>query len=299
MSDFLQRARAPLSSEEWERLDQTVLDAAQQQRVARRFLSIFGPIGAGHQYIPQLSLTRNTAAATDNLGAGGTPVTVGTRSQRPLTLISKDFSLHWRDIETARQLGLPLDLGAAAAASVLCAAREDDLVLHGDKALGLDGLATVAGHRTVTRRDWGVSGHAFLDIVEAIDHMAAAGFYPPYALICSLNLYACMLRVSGSSGVLELTQIREMCSGGVLQSVHSKSALLVAVGPQNFDLVIGQDLTVAYARSDNMDHVFRVLETMTLRVKQPAAICSLMPRTASPTHRVRRGVPEEATGVGD
>jgi uncharacterized linocin/CFP29 family protein len=221
------------------------------------------------------------------------------RSQRPLTLVSKDFSLHWRDIEAARQLGLPLDMGAAAAASTLCAAREDELILHGDKALGLDGLSTVAGRRMVTRRDWGVSGHAFLDIVEAIDHMAAAGYYPPYALICSPNLYACMLRVSGSSGVLELTQIREMCSGGVFQSVQSKSALLVAVGAQNFDLVIGQDVTVAYVRSDNMDYVFRVLHTMALRVKQPGAICSLLPRTASPTHRVRRGVPEEATGVGD
>jgi uncharacterized linocin/CFP29 family protein len=299
MADFLQRAQAPLSTDEWENIDKIVVDSAHQQLVGRSFLDLFGPIGAGHQFVPRLALAGVTPASADDLGQGGTPVTVSARTQLPLTIIHKDFTLHWRDVETARQSGLPLDLGAAAAASTLCAAREDELIFHGDKTLGIDGLTTVSGHRTMTRRDWGIAGHAFLDIVEAIDHMAVAGFYPPYALICSPNLFACLLRVSGTSGVLELNQARELCTAGVLRSMHVKSAVLLAVGPHNVDLVVGQDLTVAYVRVENMDYVFRVMETLALRIKRPAAICSLVPRTASPTHRVRRGVPEEATGGGD
>jgi uncharacterized linocin/CFP29 family protein len=299
MADFRQRAQSPLTSEEWERLDKITAVAASEQRVGRRVLDLFGPIGAGHQFVPRLSLAGVTTAAADLAGQGGAAVSVAARSHLPLTIIHKDFTLHWRDVETARQSGLPLDLGAAAAAAALCAAREDDLIFHGDKPLGIEGLTTVAGHRSMTRRDWGLAGHAFLDIVEATDHMAAAGLYPPYALVCSPNLYACLLRVAGAAGVLELSQAREICTAGVFRSAHIKSALLLAVGPQNFDLVVGQDLTVAYTRTENMDYVFRVLETLALRVKRPAAICSLVPRTASPTHRVRRGVPEEATGGGD
>ncbi len=299
MADFLQRAQAPLTDEEWQTLDKTVAETARRQFVARRVLDLFGPIGAGHQFVPRLALAGVTPASADNLGQGGEPIAVAARTQLPLTIIHKDFVLHWRDVESARQSGLPLDLGAAAAASALCTAREDELIFHGDKTLGIDGLATVPGHRSMTRRDWGLGGHAFLDIIEAVDHMTSAGLQPPFALVCSPNLFACLLRVTGTSGVLELNQARELCSAGVFSSAHVKSAVLLAVGPHNFDLVVGQDLTVGYVRSENMDYVFRVVETLALRIKRAAAICSLVPRTASPTHRVRRGVPEEATGGGD
>jgi uncharacterized linocin/CFP29 family protein len=244
-------------------------------------------------------LSGAASASVENAGQGDTPIVVSERTQVPLTLVHKDFCLHWRDIEYARQSGLPLDLAAAAAASAACAAREDDLILRGDKTVGIEGLSNAAGRRTMTRRDWGVGGHAFLDVVDAIDRLTTEGFYPPYALICSPNLYACLLRVYGNAGVLELTQVRELCTAGVFQSPYVTSALLIAVGPHNLDLVIGQDMTTAYVGSADLDYTFRVMETVGLRIKRAGAICALMPRTSSPTHRVRRGVPEEAMGVGD
>ncbi len=299
MADFLQRAQAPLTRDEWDALDKTVRDTAAQQWVGRRFLTVCGPIGAGHLTAPRLTYSGGTAAVADSLGQGGTPIMVAERSHVPLTIVHKDFTLHWRDVEAARQSGLPLDLGAAAAAASLCAGREDELVFHGDKTLGIEGLCTATGHRNVTRRDWGIGGHAFLDIVEAADHMSAAGFHPPYALVCSPNLFACLLRVAGGSGVLEIDQARQLCTAGVYRSVHVKSAVMVAVGVHNVDLVVGQDLTTAFVGVQNLDFQFRVVETIALRVKRPGALTSLSPRSASPTHRVRRGVPEEAMGGGD
>ena len=37
-------------------------------------------------------------------------------------MIHKDFRLHWRDLETAAQLGIPLDVSAAAAAATFAPA---------------------------------------------------------------------------------------------------------------------------------------------------------------------------------
>jgi len=48
-----------------------------------------------------------------------------------------------------------------------------------------------------------------------------------------------------------------------------------ALQAYNFDLVIGQDLIVAYEGSEGLDHAFSVLETLALRVKRPGAICRL------------------------
>jgi len=48
-----------------------------------------------------------------------------------------------------------------------------------------------------------------------------------------------------------------------------------ALQAYNFDLVIGQDLIVAYEGNEGLDHAFSVLETLALRVKRPGAICRL------------------------
>ena len=67
------------------------------------------------------------------------------RTQLELPLFYEDFTLLGRDLELAAQTGLPVDLSAAIAAAKKAARREDDLVLNGNKALGVDGLLTVKG----------------------------------------------------------------------------------------------------------------------------------------------------------
>ncbi len=51
MTDYLNREEAPLSHEDWERLDKIVVKTAQKRLVGRRFISIYGPLGAGIQVI--------------------------------------------------------------------------------------------------------------------------------------------------------------------------------------------------------------------------------------------------------
>jgi uncharacterized linocin/CFP29 family protein len=51
--------------------------------------------------------------------------------------------------------------------------------------------------------------------------------------------------------------------------------LLLSLGAWNFDMVVGQDATVAYMGNEALDHLFRVFETLALRVKRPGAVCVL------------------------
>jgi len=50
------------------------------------------------------------------------------------------------------------------------------------------------------------------------------------------------------------------------------SALLADTGAQNVDLAIGLDMATAYVESNNLNHRFRVLESLVLRVRRPGAI---------------------------
>jgi len=45
--DYLGRNDAPISAELWQQIDETVINNAKQHMVCRRFLNIYGPLGAG------------------------------------------------------------------------------------------------------------------------------------------------------------------------------------------------------------------------------------------------------------
>ena len=49
--DYLSRNDAPISAELWKDIDATVIDNAKQHMVCRRFLNIYGPLGAGASYV--------------------------------------------------------------------------------------------------------------------------------------------------------------------------------------------------------------------------------------------------------
>ncbi|HBQ93842.1 MAG TPA: bacteriocin, partial [Sulfobacillus sp.] len=95
--------------------------------------------------------------------------------------------------------------------------------------------------------------------------------------------FALWHRLYGNSGVLEVDQIRQLVQGGVYMSlfIPKNDALVVANAPQNLDLAVGLDTSVAFLESSAMNHRFRVLETLTLRVKRPGAVCHLIPLSTS------------------
>jgi uncharacterized linocin/CFP29 family protein len=147
---------------------------------------------------------------------------------------------------------------------------------------GYDGLFTVNGRHTLGRRDWANTGNAFQDVVEAIRILSDDGFYGPYGMVVNPVLYSQMQQVYTATAVLEIEHIKKLVAEGVYQSplVHDGFGLILATGSQNFDLAVAQDLTVAYLGPDKMNHPYRVLESVYLRIKRPGAICTLEPRKA-------------------
>jgi uncharacterized linocin/CFP29 family protein len=68
-----------------------------------------------------------------------------------------------------------------------------------------------------------------------------------------------------------------VAEGGLFRSpvLAENQGLVVSQGAYNFDLVVAQDLITAYLGPEGMDHTFRLLEILALRIKRPGAICTL------------------------
>jgi uncharacterized linocin/CFP29 family protein len=222
--------------------------------------------------------TGKNVAGVDMTGdAEGLLVVANSRKTVSLPQLYVDFKITWRDVETDRQFGLPIDVSAAAIAAGSVATQEDSLIFNGNKALGLEGLFTATGGATVKIGNWDEPGTGLADVVKAVNTLATAGHYGPYAMAMSPALFGKLIRVYANTGMLEIDQIKALVSGGIYYSnaIDGAKAVLVEVGSKNLSLAIGQDLTVGYLGAEHMNHLFKVLETVALMIRRPSAICTL------------------------
>lgn len=278
MQQFLGHEENPLRPDEWTRLTETVVEVARRSLVGRRFIDLYGPLGAGVQTVPYDEFQGAGAGAIDLVGEADTaPVFSDKRQFKTIPLVYKDFLLHWRDIESARAGNLPLDVSAAAGAAAFCAQKEDHLILFGDEKLGQEGLMNVEGRETLALRDWSQAGNAYTNIVEATEKLLANDHYGPYAVVVSPRLFALMHRVFEKTGVLEIETVRKLAADGVYQSnlLKGEAAVVVSTGRENLDMAVSMDLSVAYLGAERMNHPFRVLEGILLRIKHADAICTI------------------------
>jgi uncharacterized linocin/CFP29 family protein len=292
-SSFLLREDAPFTDEQWEAIDRTAIERARQTLVGRRVVPVEGPFGAGVLAVPDDRLDGTVRGHVDLLGQTEDAVVIQRRAMLPLALIYKDFWLHWRDIEANLRFGTPLPAGMIAAAASACAQAEDNLIFNGDPEIGTPGLLTVPERQTIPLGDWGRVGQGFEDVVEGMRVLTEEGFTGPYALALSPRLYAQLNRVFANTGVLEIEQVEKLVRHGVYRSavIAEPGAVLLETGAQNADLAIGLDLSVAFIESTNMNHRLRVVESVALRIKRAAAICTFEPGTRP----ARAGTRREAT----
>jgi uncharacterized linocin/CFP29 family protein len=276
--DYLDRATAPISEAEWNRIDEAIISSARTTLVGRRVVEVLGPLGAGAYNIPFAVYKGKMVAGVDMTGEGESSVVeASNRKTVSLPQLYTDFKITWRDVETDRQMGLPLDVSAASIAAGSVAMQEDALIFNGSKELGLEGLFTAAGRSTVKIGNWDEPGSGLADAVKAVNQLAGAGHYGPYAMVMSPVQFGKLIRIYGNTGTLELDQIKALVTGGIYYSnaIGGQKAVLVEVGAKNLSLAIGQDFTAGYLGAEKMNHLFRVLETAALLIRRPSAICSL------------------------
>lgn len=273
--DYLLRDDAPFSHEEWEKIDAQVVRIASEQLIGRRILHVYGPLGAGVQSIQLDQFNYEEEGEIDLFGdSETTEISAENRRFVAIPMIYKDLSISWRDVESSKQMDLPLEISAVSAAAASCAKKEDYLIFNGSGDLQYPGLLNVEGRQIIEKGNWNEGDNPFNDIAKGIQKLTEKGIYGPYALVTSPDLYTQMQRLQDRTGVLEITRVKELINGKVYTSpvLPENTGVLVAIAPQNMDLVIGQDMVTAYIGPEQLNHKMRVLETILLRIKRPESI---------------------------
>ena len=273
------RDGAILSPEQWTELDAVVVKTAKTVLTGRKFLDIYGPLGAGTEAIATDALPTPTVSE-DFYGEGENAAGLGTRKVQQIPLLYSDFTLSWRELESASQAGRPISFSRAAASAALTATAEDKLIYLGNPKAGYDGLTTAKGVEHVKISDWTKGDTAFTEVANGLAKLLSNNAYGTYTLIVSPDLFAAMQKLEPGTGVLVAERVKNLLAGGqviVTPVLPQKTAILLAAATQNMDLVIGQDMITGYLGSNKLNHDFRVFETVMPRVKNPKAIIVFEP----------------------
>ncbi|MDD4691911.1 family 1 encapsulin nanocompartment shell protein [Eubacterium aggregans] len=263
--DYLGRTTAPFGDTLWNDIDTHVVKNAKKFLVGRHLMPLYGPLGAG---ILEVNVDTKREEAFD----GGIARTCG-RSMVDLLQIYEDFWLFWRDLEEDERLNTPVDLSSVDQAAQTLAQREDEIIFFGQEQLGIKGLCNSEGVITMARDDWSVGQDAFLNITKGISQFYESGIIGHYALAMGPDLYYSLQRILPETGVMEIDRIRGLLDGRVYVSRALMGKAILLCGEAQFmDLAIGQDMTTAYVEYAELNHHFRVLETLALRLKVPQAV---------------------------
>lgn len=260
--DILLRDDAPLSDDQWAALDEAVNSTASTHLIGRRLLPVYGPLGAGIPSVPMSNLQDDELIQT------------GEMNMVQLHELKRDFLLKWRDLEMSGRMGMPVDYAPASAAAQAVARMEDEMIFQGCEDTNAAGLLNADGIHEIGGSDWAEAGNLFNDVVNATGVLGEAGYPGPYAVAVSPAIRAQAHRPVGRGVRLEISSIEGVAEKGVFASpaLSSDQMVVMATGAQNADLAIGQDIKTAYMGNEELHHLFRVMETLALRIKRPDSI---------------------------
>ena len=263
--DYLARESSPFENSFWKDIDKTVIKTASRTLIGRRFLNIYGPLGAGAISVQYDKNDR------EEVFENGIVKTSGRKSVE-LPQIYEDFTLLWRDMESKT----PLDLSVASMAAQNLANREDKLIFYGSESLGIDGILNSKGTQKLKLSDWASGENPYKDIVKSINMIMEKGIVGKVVLCLSRSLYFDLQRIQEGTGMTEAQRISSMIGNLFNVSViKDKKAAVICAEPQYIDLAIGVDMSTAYLEQKDLNHSFRIMETILPRIKEPNAIVVL------------------------
>ena len=258
------------------RMEQLAVAEAGKALTARRFLTVDGPFGLGYVAAPA-----GNDDQRQHISHGATTVISRTI---PVPMIFRHFTLSRRRIAAHTETGHPLDLSQLSQATLEVAAREEELIYHGDPEFGLAGLCNVENRNHLDGGDWMDVEQVLRDVLAAVTLLDESRFHGPYALALEPRLYNNLFRrYPEGSDMLQIDHLKGLCANGIHKTDIHGAAL---VAPEAGTLLIGEDLTVDFTFPDSAHFNFAVRESLVLRIDAPRAICTITPK--APVQRARK-----------
>lgn len=264
--DLMKRNLAPITAAAWTQIDAEAKRVLALHLAGRKVVDIDGPHGWTHAAV---NLGRLEVKDPEDLG-----VPWGARTVLPLIEVRMPFVLSIAELDHAPR-GATIDLQPVVTAAEKVAAAEDRCVFNGFAMAGIQGLIPTSPHSPIAiPEDWAAYPSA---VVAATEVLRRAGVDGPYALALGPTCYAGLAQAA-EDGYPIRERVRRVLDGPLVWAPQVDGAVLLSMRGGDFELTIGQDLSIGYADHDKHRVELYLTETFTFRVIESAAAVYLRPR---------------------
>lgn len=259
--DILKQLLAPMTEHAWKELKSEADKVFGASLTARKFVDIDGPYGIEYSAVS----TGRVITQSDQTHSG---INFGLRQVLPLIEVRKPFTLDIWELDNLSRGAKDINLEPMQEAAYEIALFEENFIYNGFDAGETKGLVKGSKHKPVKTAE---DPEEFLKSVA--DHMIKlrkSFVNGPYTLIVSGNIWKKLVRLT--EGYPFTKQLKRMLGGSLIVNHNIDKSLLVSERSGDYELVIGQDLSIGYDTHDTEKVKLYFTESFTFRILTPEAI---------------------------
>jgi uncharacterized linocin/CFP29 family protein len=277
MTDLLKRKHAPITPEAWEQIDDEARRVLKLHLAGRKLVDFSGPHGwklggvnTGHLEVIEKGPVAGVSHAV--------------REVQPLVELRAPFAMKILELDYAARGATDLDLDPVIAIAERVARAEDMAIFHGFEEGRITGMIEASPHAPIdvkTPLEWPRA------VAAAKEVLRIAGVNGPYALALGPQAYD-ELSADSEEGYPLRRRIEENLVHGPLVWAPALrgGAVLLSTRGGDYELTVGQDLSIGYAVHDRENVELYLTESFTFRVLEEKAAIFL--RRGSPKPAVRK-----------
>jgi uncharacterized linocin/CFP29 family protein len=272
--DLLKRQLAPILPEAWKAIDDEAKRVLKLNLAGRKVVDFSGPHGWSFAAVNtgQLALLPNQPQPEGRGPKGtGQEVSAGVRVVQPLLEIRTPIVLPIMELDTLARGAHNPDLGAVVRAAEKIARTEDMAIFHGYPDGKIVGIVEASPHPPVSVKsiaDWPRA------IVQAKEVLRASGVGGPHALLLGPRAYDALSSASEDGYPLRKRIERQLIDGPFVWAPALEDAVLLSMRGGDFELTVGQDLSIGYAYHEKHTVELYLTESFTFRVLEASAAIS-------------------------
>jgi uncharacterized linocin/CFP29 family protein len=262
----LHRELAPVSAAAWVDLEEEARRTFKRHVAARRLVDV--PEAGG----PELA-----SVPTGHLDAVEPPaegVRAHLRRSQPLVELRVPFTISREQVDNVERGAKDADWDPVKDAARKLAYAEDRAIFEGYAAAGIEGIRASSSNPPIAlpadARDYPNA------ISQAITELRLAGVGGPYAVALSADAYTLVSETS-DHGYPIREHLARVLNGDIIWAPAIDGAFVVATRGGDFELVIGQDVSIGYLSHDATSVELYFQETFTFLTYTSEAIVALSP----------------------
>lgn len=267
--DLLKRALAPILPEAFAAIDAEATRVLKLNLAGRKLVDFRGPYG--------WSFAAVNTGRLEMLSSPDPELRVGIRRVQPLIEIAVPIRLQIAELDSVARGAENPDLAAVVHAAEKLAEAEDAAIFNGLEPAGIVGIIDASPHPAqVLPSDPTQMPTALL---AARETLRAAGVSGPYALVLDGNHYTQLLAAAEDGYPLSKRITQQVIDGPLVRAPAIKGGVLISLRGGDYELTVGQDLSIGYSTHDRHTVELFLTESFTFRVLEPSAAVVLRPRS--------------------